>query len=45
MKILPPDWKAEPPSRSGRKAAGSMRYKPEFRIALFNQVLLLVVVC
>ena len=44
MKILPPDWKAETTKPFWSEGGRFMRYQPEFRIALLNQALLLVVV-
>ena len=44
MKLGPPDWKAETTKPFWSEGGRFMRYQPEFRIALFNQALLLVVV-
>ena len=44
FKLLPPSWQTESDKPFWSKSGHYQRYKPEFQIALLNQILLLVVV-
>src|ERR1035437_3263808 len=44
MKVWPPDWKVQIHKPFWSEGGRFMRYKAEFRIAIFNQILLLAVV-
>ena len=44
MKVWPPDWKVQLHKPFWSEGGRFMRYKAEFRIAIFNQILLLAVV-
>ena len=44
MKVLPMDWKAETKKPFWSESSRFLRFQPEFRIAVFNQLLLLAVV-
>lgn len=44
MKVWPPDWKVQLRAPFWSEGGRFMRYQPEFHIAIFNQLLLLVAV-
>jgi len=44
MKVWTPEWKAQTRKPFWSEGGSFRRYQPEFRIAIFNQILLLVVV-